>query len=98
MTLTLISGKSDFGKDFGKEQNGTKNVTKNVTKELSERQKLIIELIENNALVTIPEMSQKTGVVIRTVKRDIEDLQARGFLTREGGRKSGHWVIKQVSN
>ena len=89
--------KSNFGKGLGKEQNVTVNVTKDVTKELTERQKLIIELIKNNALVTIPEMSQKTGVVIRTIKRDIEDLQSKGVLAREGGRKGGRWIIKQLT-
>lgn len=92
-TLSLAGGESVFGK----EQNVTINDTKDVTKELTERQKLIIELIKNNALVTIPEMSQKTGVVIRTIKRDIEDLQSKGVLTREGGRKSGRWIIKQLT-
>ena len=93
MTLAL-EGEEE---NVGKEQNGTKDVTKDVTKELTERQKLIIELIKNNALVTIPEMSQKTGVVIRTIKRDIEDLQSKGVLTREGGRKDGRWIIKQLT-
>ena len=38
-------------------------------------------------------MSQKTGVVIRTIKRDIEKLQASGILTRKGGRKDGEWLL-----
>ena len=89
ITLVLEGGKTDVEKE--------QDVTKDVTKELTERQKLIIELINKNALVTIPEMSQKTGVVIRTIKRDIEDLQAKGILTREGGRKGGRWVRKDTS-
>ncbi len=76
----------------------TKNVTKDVTKELTDRQKFILEMIAKNALVTIPEMSLKTGVTLRTIKRDIEDLQSRGIIIREGGRKAGHWVIlKSIS-
>ena len=58
---------------------GLENVTKDVTKELSERQNIILDLIKKNPLVTIPEMSLKIGVVIRTVKRDIEYLQSNGF-------------------
>ena len=72
---------------------GLENVTKDVTKELSERQNIILDLIKENPLVTIPEMSLKIGVVIRTVKRDIEYLQSNGFIIREGGRKEGHWKI-----
>ena len=64
-----------------------------VPKELSERQNIILDLIKENPLVTIPEMSLKTGVVARTVKRDIEYLQAKGVIVRKGGRKKGHWKI-----
>lgn len=76
---------------------GLENVTKDVTKELSERQNIILDLIKENPLVTIPEMSLKIGVVIRTVKRDIEYLQAKGVIVREGGRKEGYWkILKNV--
>ncbi len=45
---------------------GLENVTKDVTKELSERQNIILDLIKENPLVTIPEMSLKIGVVNET--------------------------------
>ena len=67
-----------------------------VTKELSERQGIIISLIRQNPLVTTQEMSLKIGVVSRTIKRDIKDLQSKGIITREGGRKEGRWVIKMI--
>ena len=73
--------------------NVTKDVTKDVTKEITKRQRIILEMIANNSLVTIPEMSLKTGVVIRTIKRDLENLQLRGMIVREGGRKEGRWII-----
>ena len=71
----------------------TKDVTSDVTKELTERQRTILEIIANNSFVTIPEMSLKTGVTIRTIKRDIDSLQSNGWLIREGGRKEGRWVL-----
>lgn len=74
----------------------TKDVTKDVTKELSERQILILELIAENAMATISEMSQKTGVAPRTIIRDIEHLQSLGILVRIGGRKEGQWKINQI--
>lgn len=37
-------------------------------------------------------MSQKIGMVTRTIQRDLASLQ-KGILTREGGRKDGRWVI-----
>ena len=85
----------------------SKNVTKDltvdvikepqyVTKELSERQEIIISLIRQNPLVTTLEMSLKINVVTRTIKRDIKDLQSKGIITREGGRKEGRWVIIKI--
>lgn len=70
---------------------GTQSGTKDVTKELSERQQLILEMIDKDSYVTIPEMSLKTGVATRTIKRDIETLQTLGVLRRKGGRKNGEW-------
>lgn len=76
-----------------KEPNVTKDVTKDVTKKLTERQSVITE----DSFVTIPEMSLKTGVATRTIKRDIENLQSSGILTRKGvrkdGRKDGYWEV-----
>ena len=46
-----------------------------VTKQLSKRQRIILQLIEDDAFVTTNEMSQKTGVTTRTIKRDLEYLQ-----------------------
>ncbi len=94
-TLSLEQiGVKDGVKDGVKEnQNVTKDVTKDVTKELTERQRVILEFIKEDAWVTIPEMSLKTSVATRTIKRDIEELQAIGILVRIGGRKEGHWKI-----
>ena len=74
----------------------TKNVTKDVTKELTERQSVILEMITEDSCVTIPEMSLKTGVATRTIKRDIENLQSSGILTRKGGRKDGEWIVTEL--
>ena len=76
-------------------KNVTKDVTKDVTKKITERQKIILELIRENKSLTIPEMSQKTNVTERTIKRDIANLQELGVISREGGRKDGSWIIKQ---
>ena len=72
------------------------NVTKDVTKELTERQSVILEMITEESFVTIPEMSLKTGVATRTIKRDIENLQSSGILTRKGGRKDGEWIVTEL--
>ena len=83
-------GVKDGVKDGVKEN---QNVTKDVTKELSERQRIILEMITDDSFVTISEMSLKTEVATRTIIRDLDELQAIGVIARVGGRKEGHWVI-----
>lgn len=66
----------------------TKGVTKDITKdgvkdgvkELPDIQEFIIAEIRKSPNITTSELAQK-------------QLQALGVLTREGGRKEGHWVI-----
>ena len=71
----------------------TTNVVKDVVKELTDRQQVILGLIKENPSLSASEMSQKTGMVTRTIQRDLTSLHEKGFLTREGGRKDGKWVI-----
>ncbi len=66
---------------------------KDVVKELTERQKVIIRLIKETLSLSSGEMSQKTGMVTRTIQRDLASLHEKGGRTREGGRKDGRWVI-----
>ena len=77
--------------------NVVKDVAKNVVKELTDRQRVIIDLIRENPSLSASEMSQKTGMVTRTIQRDLASLHEKGILTREGGRKDGKWVILNIS-
>ena len=77
--------------------NVVKDVVKDVVKELTDRQRVIIDLIRENPSLSASEMSQKTGMVIRTIQRDLASLHEKGILTREGGRKDGKWVILNIS-
>ena len=54
-----------------------------VTKQLSKRQRIILQLIEDDAFVTTNEMSQKTRVTTRTIKRDLEYLQEKNPNSRK---------------
>jgi predicted HTH transcriptional regulator len=73
--------------------NVVKDVVKDVVKELTDRQQVILGLIKENPSLSASEMSQKTGMVTRTIQRDLASLHEKGILTREGGRKDGKWVI-----
>ena len=39
------------------------------------------------------KIAQKGSVSQRTIMYDLADLQAKGVIAREGGRKKGRWVI-----
>ena len=74
-----------------------KNAPKDVQKELTDRQKVIIEMIIADlflsAKVISEKMSEKIGVTVRTIENDLAQLKKLGILTREGGRKEGKWVV-----
>jgi len=82
-------------------KNVVKDVVKDVVKEISERQRIILDFIAENPTLSANAMSEKmseklsekTGIVPRTIQRDLADLQKKGIIVREGGRKDGRWVI-----
>lgn len=74
-------------------KNDPKNDPKDDPKQISDRQRFIIDLIYHDSTITREEMTQKTKISDATIKRDLADLQRKGILSREGGRKEGRWVI-----
>lgn len=80
----------------GKEldENVGKDDRKDDRKELNERQLVILELIEENDRITISEMTEKTALSEKTIRRELNYMRDELLiLTREGGRKEGRWVI-----
>lgn len=75
-----------------------KNETKDVLNELTDRQRLIIELISVDASLSAKaiseKISEKISVSARTIENDLAQLKKKGILLREGGRKEGKWIIK----
>jgi ATP-dependent DNA helicase RecG len=86
--------------DIQKGKNFVKDFVKDFAKDLSERQKVILELINDNPFVSAKEISEKISektsgktITERTIQTDIAKLKKMGYLTREGGRKEGRWII-----
>jgi ATP-dependent DNA helicase RecG len=61
---------------------------------LTERQKAILQHIEQNNVISAKEISTLLQIADRTVERDIQKLKEKGFLERIGGDRGGHWEIK----
>ena len=79
----------------------TQDVAVNVAEELTERQRVIVELIKNgvadgaalNVTVNTKYLSEKLNVNRKTIQRDIAHLQERKLIQWVGSYKTGHWEI-----
>lgn len=47
----------------------------------------------NNSKVTISELSNKSGVSDKTIKRDIEKLKKENKIDRTGSLTDGDWIV-----
>ncbi|MDD2951541.1 MAG: HTH domain-containing protein [Parabacteroides sp.] len=101
-----IENIGDGTKDGTKKNDVLKNVPKDVLKKLSDRQRLVLEVLATDASLsakaisekisekTSEKISEKVSVSDRTIETDIAQLKKLGILAREGGRKEGKWIIK----
>lgn len=55
----------------------------------------ILNACRERASITIPELASIVGVTERSIQRNIQKLQALGFLKRIGGRKEGYWEVQE---
>lgn len=53
----------------------------------------IIELMQQNPAITIPEIAQSVGVTDRAIKKQIEKLKIQGRIRRVGPARGGHWDV-----
>ncbi len=54
----------------------------------------ILQAIEKDDTITIPELATLIGVTERSIERNIQKLQSNGLLKRMGGRKEGRWEVR----
>jgi len=69
------------------------NCTLNCTLDYTLTQTAILEFLADNPSATQTEVATLTGKSIRTVKSDMAVLKEKGLLSREGGKKTGTWVV-----
>lgn len=74
------------------------NCTKDCIKELTDRQRVMLDIIANDCTITAQKIAQKIAqkgyaAGQRTIMTELSTLQTLGYLTREGGRKDGRWVV-----
>lgn len=84
---TIIQSVND---KISKCQNGTLDCT---LEELA-----VLQTVIANPAITQKELAAAIGKSERTIKRRMTDLQEKGYLRREGGKRSGHWeVLVEIS-
>lgn len=71
--------------------NVPENIPKNIIEKSTERQRVIFELARNNPTNSRDQMSQKTGVTIKTILRDLNAM--KHIVKRVGGDNGGDWEI-----
>ena len=54
---------------------------------------VIIPNIKNNPAITQAELVGITGQSLRTIKRLMAAMQAKGCIARQGGKRFGRWQI-----
>jgi ATP-dependent DNA helicase RecG len=65
----------------------------NVGVKLKATQKKILSLIIADKNITRKVLSEKIGISIRTIERNIAGLKEKGLLVRIGSDKAGYWQV-----
>lgn len=75
------------GENENNSATGTENGTQNDT------EKLILDILEKTPDITQKELSEKTNISLRTVKRIIQQLKEKNIIERIGSDRKGYWKI-----
>ncbi|MCQ2412346.1 MAG: putative DNA binding domain-containing protein [Sphaerochaetaceae bacterium] len=57
--------------------------------------KVILQFIDASPEITTSELSQKTGLSLSTIKREVSKLQSSGALVRIGNNRRGIWKVEK---
>ena len=61
--------------------------------ELTEFQKDIIDLVRDDSSISVDQMAVKMAVKKRTLEREIANMKQKGYISRTGSPRSGHWEV-----
>lgn len=72
-----------------------KNIRSNKNR-LTKKQELILNFLKDNPQATLQEVASNTGLSLGGVKKICSRLQEIGVLERDGSKKDGQWITKQL--
>lgn len=76
----------------------TGTTTSTTTGSATGRAGVLLEHLRDHPQTTIPEMARVLDMTEDGVNYHLRRLQAAGLLKREGGRRTGHWVVAPQGN
>ena len=62
-------------------------------KKLTDKQKMILDLIIKNPSISKKEMAEAIGIRPSSIDKNITTLKQKGYLKRVGPAKGGHWEL-----
>lgn len=76
-------------------QSATSNVSKcqNGTLKFTVDELRIVKILLSDSKVTQKKIAELTGLSERTVKRKTVEMQQKGFIARENGKRNGRWIV-----
>jgi len=75
----------------GENKNNSATDTENGTQ--IDTEKIILNILEKKPDITQKELSEKTNISLRTVKRIIQQLKEKNIIERIGSDRKGYWKI-----
>ena len=92
---------TDFGTPIDKPEttitNNSSNHSSLQSLNLSENQRNIIHLIQQNPEITQQAIADKLKLSRRAIQNNINELQQSGILTRSGSKRVGKWIVINYS-
>lgn len=76
-----------------KSANADDSKCQNGTFELSLEELAIINVLRNNPMTTQKQIAELTGKSERTIKRRTVEMQEKGLICRENGKRNGKWKV-----
>ena len=60
-------------------------------------EKIVLSAIKENSHMTQAQLATKLNRSDRQIRRVIKELREKGLIKRIGSRKSGQWIVKDVT-
>ena len=91
-----IETESDIGEQIGEQIGGqiSGQIGGQINDTLTDRQKEILDILDNNPRITRSQLSQKLQINKSAIYKHLDKLKTKGLIERIGPDKGGYWKVK----